>query len=275
MKCSKGSKSFKGSKWHKVMPRGLSCWMIESKYLKQNSKTLQPWNFECSPYLWGRWLLVIKTRSPRPPRTSADLRHLGCQKIMEGSVFRGLDRSQNLLGDLDLVEPGGLRSDLRGHHPRPKVTQIVFLPSLRDHLFYILQGRHMRPSETATSNSTPVAVWGRVLKSNQISHVPPQVPPILDFKPALAMYRPNYHSFSTSSQLSTLAIYRPNYHKLLTSSSTLAMYRPKYNQFKPTFNFNHAPPILNFKPTLDFGHVCTAPKYHQFSTSSQLSALAM
>ena len=110
----------------------------------------------------------------------------------------------------------------------------------------------------------------------------PQVPPILDFKPpildikpifnfshyrpnyhklltssqlsALAMYRPNYHPFSTSSQLSTLAIYRPSYHKFWTSSqlSALAMYRPKYNQFKPTFNFNHAPPILNFKP-------CTAP----------------
>ena len=100
-------------------------------------------------------------------------------------------------------------------------------------------------------------------------------PPLLDIKPifnlshyrpnyhklltssqlsALAMYRPNYHPFSTSSQLSTLAIYRPSYHKFWTSSqlSALAMYRPKYNQFKPTFNFNHAPPILNFKP-------CTAP----------------
>ena len=185
MKCSKGSKSFKGSKWHKVMPRGLSCWMIESKYLKQNSKTFQPWNFACSPYLWVRWLLVIKTRSPRPPRTSADLRHLGCQKIMEGSVFRGFDRCKNLLSDLDLVEPGGLRSDLWGH-PRPKNTQIVFLPSLRDHHFYILQGRHLRLSKTETSNSTPVTVWGRVLKSNQIKSV---------------MYRPKYHQFSTSSQL--------------------------------------------------------------------------
>ena len=167
------------------MPRGLSCWMIESKYLKQNSKTFQPWNFACSPYLWVRWLLVIKTRSPRPPRTSADLRHLGCQKIMEGSVFRGFDRCKNLLSDLDLVEPGGLRSDLWGH-PRPKNTQIVFLPSLRDHHFYILQGRHLRLSKTETSNSTPVTVWGRVLKSNQIKSV---------------MYRPKYHQFSTSSQL--------------------------------------------------------------------------
>ena len=144
MKCSKGSKSFKGSKWHKVMPRGLSCWMIESKYLKQNSKTFQPWNFACSPYLWVRWLLVIKTRSPRPPRTSADLRHLGCQKIMEGSAFWGLDRSQNLLSDLDLGGVGDLRSNLWGH-PRLKTTKIIILPVTSTY-FKAIRGRDLHPT---------------------------------------------------------------------------------------------------------------------------------
>ena len=68
----------------------------------------------------------------RRPRITVDL---GCQKMMEGSVFRGLDRSQNLLSDLDLGGPDGLRSDLRGH-PRPKIAKIVILLSLKDDNFF-------------------------------------------------------------------------------------------------------------------------------------------
>ena len=50
--------------------------------------------------------------------------------MMEGSVFRGLDRSQNLLSDLDLGGPGDLRSDLRGH-PKPKMAKIIIYPAGR------------------------------------------------------------------------------------------------------------------------------------------------
>ena len=90
----------------------------KSNYIKQNlvcpwlcNRTtasvskLGGWNFACS-LKWPRVrLLAIKTRPPRPPRPLADLCYLGCQKVMEGSVFRGLNTSQNLLGDLDLGEP--------------------------------------------------------------------------------------------------------------------------------------------------------------------------
>ena len=74
--------------------------------------------------------------------------------MMEGSVFRGLDRSQNLLSDLDLGGPSNLRSDLQGH-PRPKITKIVILPSLKDRHFYIIQGTHLRPLEAVTSIRPP------------------------------------------------------------------------------------------------------------------------
>ena len=158
---------------------------LGSNYIKQNPKTLSVHyttsvlelggrNFACSPYLWGRWLLAIKTWPPRPPRPSDYLRYLGCQKIMEGSAFWGLDRSQNLLSDLNLEGVGDLRSNLWGH-PRPKITKIVILPSLRDRHFYILQGhkrpwppsdllgrlrprpqiRPLRLSKAITTNSTP------------------------------------------------------------------------------------------------------------------------
>ena len=42
----------------------------------------------------------------------------GVSKNMEGSIFRGQDRTSKLFSDLDLGRPDDLRSDLRGH-PRP------------------------------------------------------------------------------------------------------------------------------------------------------------
>ena len=76
----------------------------------------------------------------------------------------------------------------------------------------------------------------------------------------LAMYRPNYHRFSTSSQLLTFTMH----HQFSTSSqlSTLAMYRLNYHLFSTSsqvFNCSYAtpqvPPILDFKPTFNFSHV--------------------
>ena len=65
---------------------------------------------------------------------------------MEGSVFRGLNTSQNFLSDL--------RSDLRGHL-RPEMAKSVILPSLKDDQdddnFFILQGPHLRSFKAATS----------------------------------------------------------------------------------------------------------------------------
>ena len=71
--------------------------------------------------LWNVWYGKPSKAShpPRPPRLSADMRYFRCQKIIEGSIFRGRDILQNLLSDLDLGGPGDLRSDLRGH-PRPR-----------------------------------------------------------------------------------------------------------------------------------------------------------
>ena len=40
-------------------------------------------------------------------------------KNIEGSIFRGQDRTSKLFSDLDLGGPDDLRSDLRGH-PRPQ-----------------------------------------------------------------------------------------------------------------------------------------------------------
>ena len=51
--------------------------------------------------------------------------YLGCQKIIEGSIFRGRDSIQNLLSDLDLGGPDDLRYDLRGRL-RPLEAKIVF-----------------------------------------------------------------------------------------------------------------------------------------------------
>ena len=39
---------------------------------------------------------------------------------IEGSIFRGQDRTSKLITDLDLGVPNDLRSSLRGH-PRPKI----------------------------------------------------------------------------------------------------------------------------------------------------------
>ena len=102
----------------------------------------------------------------RRPRITVDL---GCQKMMEGSVFRGLDRSQKLLSDLDLGGPGDLRSDLRGH-PRPKIAKIVISPSLKDDNFFILEDPHLRPFEATTSSD----LRGRLRPRPQIR--PPRPP---------------------------------------------------------------------------------------------------
>ena len=51
--------------------------------------------------------------------------YLGCQKIIEGSIFRGRDSIQNLLSDLDLGGPDDLRYDLRGRL-RPLEAKIGF-----------------------------------------------------------------------------------------------------------------------------------------------------
>ena len=55
-----------------------------------------------------------------------------------------------MLSDLDLGEPGDLRSDLLGH-PRPKLAKIVILDSLTDDHFFTLQVPHLRPFEAAAS----------------------------------------------------------------------------------------------------------------------------
>ena len=48
---------------------------------------------------------------------------------MEGDIFRGRGRIQNLLSDLDLGGPDDLRSDLRGHL-RPSEAKIGFFRTL-------------------------------------------------------------------------------------------------------------------------------------------------
>ena len=55
---------------------------------------------------------------PWPQRLSADMRYFRCQKIIEGSIFRGLDTSYNLLSDLRSFEAATSIRDLRGQ-PRP------------------------------------------------------------------------------------------------------------------------------------------------------------
>ena len=55
--------------------------------------------------------------------------YLGCQKIIEGSIFRGRDSIQNLLSDLDLGGPDDLRYDLRGRL-RPLEAKIVFFAEI-------------------------------------------------------------------------------------------------------------------------------------------------
>ena len=46
-------------------------------------------------------------------------------KNIEGSIFRGQDRTLKLFSDLDLRGPDDLRSDLRGH-PRPQFKNRFF-----------------------------------------------------------------------------------------------------------------------------------------------------
>ena len=49
----------------------------------------------------------------------------GVSKNMEGSIFRGQDRTSKLFSDLDLGGPDDLRYGLRGH-PRPKFQKGLF-----------------------------------------------------------------------------------------------------------------------------------------------------
>ena len=80
--------------------------------------------------MWGR--------PPRPPRPSANMCKWKCQKIIEGRTFWSQYWSQKLISDLELGGPDDFSYDLRGQ-PRPKITNIVILQSLKDGHFYILQ----------------------------------------------------------------------------------------------------------------------------------------
>ena len=64
---------------------------------------------------------------PRPQRLASDIRYFRCQKIIEGSIFRGLVTSYNLLSDL-----GSFEAETSIRPPRPKIAKIVILLSLKD-----------------------------------------------------------------------------------------------------------------------------------------------
>ena len=55
------------------------------------------------PLLMAAGDIVYMRLTPRPPMPSADMRNFRCQKIKEGSFFRGRERNQNLFSDLDRV----------------------------------------------------------------------------------------------------------------------------------------------------------------------------
>ena len=108
---------------------------------------------------------------PRPPRLSADMRYFRCQKIIEGSIFRGLNTSQNLWG-----------------HPRPKTTKIVILTSLNEGSLLLhtsrpqieaIKGRDLHP--------TSEAVWGRRQAIFQLVSLADLI--ILNFPPNLGKTR--------------------------------------------------------------------------------------
>merc|ERR1711893_475970 len=68
------------------------------------------------------WPLQIMSRvmgymMPASTASEAVTSHglFGVSKNIEGSIFRGQDRTSKLFSDLDLGGPDDLRSDLRGH----------------------------------------------------------------------------------------------------------------------------------------------------------------
>ena len=76
---------------------------------------------------------VMVTMRPASAASEAVTSHglFGVSKNIEGSIFRGQDRTSKLFSDLDLGGPDDLRSDLRGH-PRPQ---------FKKSLLYYFEGR--------------------------------------------------------------------------------------------------------------------------------------
>ena len=64
---------------------------------------------------------VMVTMRPASAASEAVTSHglFGVSKTVEGSIFRGQDRTSKLFSDLDLGGPDDLRSGLRGR-PRPQ-----------------------------------------------------------------------------------------------------------------------------------------------------------
>ena len=60
---------------------------------------------------------VMVTMRPASEASEAVTSHgfFGVSKNIEGSIFRGQDRTSKLFSDLDLGGPDDLRSDIRGH----------------------------------------------------------------------------------------------------------------------------------------------------------------
>ena len=87
------------------------------------------------------------------------------------------------------------------------------------------------------------------------------------------MYRPNYHRFSTSSQLLTFTMH----HQFSTSSqlSTLAMYRLNYHLFSTSsqvFNCSYATPQV--PPILDFRHEPNQTQHQSKTRKSRFNTLS-
>ena len=76
----------------------------------------------------------------------------GVSKNIEGSIFRGQDRTSKLFSDLDLGGPYDLRSDLRGHPSRGRNSKNRF--------FTHFEGRTL----ISTINQRPLRPW-RPLRS--------------------------------------------------------------------------------------------------------------
>ena len=70
---------------------------------------------------------VMGTMRPASAASEAVTSHglFGVSKNIEGSIFRGQDRTSKLFSDLDLGGPDDLRSGLRGHL-RPKFQKWLF-----------------------------------------------------------------------------------------------------------------------------------------------------
>ena len=74
---------------------------------------------------------VMVTMRPASAASEAVTSHglFGVSKNIEGSIFRGQDRTSKLFSDLDLGGPDDLRSDLRGHWRPLHSKPFVFLES--------------------------------------------------------------------------------------------------------------------------------------------------